>query len=122
MSLPRLRERVPSAELIGVSTLAEHSLRFHKVSKKDGSGKCDALFTKDSNDYIVGALFEISESEKEALDRAEGLGYGYQDKKVVVSDAKKIPSKPLHIMQLILIPPCCLTLGIYTTSYMGQKK
>jgi hypothetical protein len=88
MSLPRLRERVPSAERIGVFTLAEHSLRFHKVSKKDGSGKCDALFTKDPEDYVVGALFEIAEGEKEDLDRAEGLGYGYLDKKVLVSDAQ----------------------------------
>jgi gamma-glutamylcyclotransferase len=88
MSLPRLRERVPSAERIGVFTLSEHSLRFHKVSKKDGSGKCDAFFTENSKDYIVGALFEISGNEKEALDKAEGLGYGYLDKEVTVSDVQ----------------------------------
>ena len=86
MSLPRLKERVPSAVRIGMCTLAEHSLRFHKVSM-DGSGKCDVLFTKNSEDYVVGALFEISDKEKSALDRAEGLGYGYQEMWVCVTDA-----------------------------------
>ncbi|WP_040554561.1 gamma-glutamylcyclotransferase family protein [Rheinheimera sp. A13L] len=88
MSLPRLKERVPSAVRIGVFKLSEHSLRFHKVSKKDGSGKCDALFTRNPSDYIVGALFEISNYDKGALDRAEGLGYGYQQKQVLVNDAQ----------------------------------
>lgn len=88
MSLPRLKKRVPSAERIGVYTLIEHSLRFHKVSEKDGSGKCDALFTGNTNDYIVGSLFEISDNEKSSLDSAEGLGYGYEEKQVLVNDAQ----------------------------------
>ena len=85
MSLPRLAERVSSANRIGAFTLVEHSLRFHKVSV-DGSAKCDALFTGNRADYVVGALFDISDSDKQALDRIEGLGYGYQDKMVLVSD------------------------------------
>ena len=88
MSLPRLKGRVPSAVRIGTFTLVEHSLRFHKLSKKDGSGKCDALFTKNTEDYVAGALFEISDDEKIELDRAEGLGYGYEEKRVVVNDAQ----------------------------------
>jgi gamma-glutamylcyclotransferase len=88
MSLLRLRERVPSAERIGAFTLAEHSLRFHKVSTNDGSGKCDALFTGNSEDYVIGALFEISDNEKKALDRAEGLGFGYLEKNVLVSNGR----------------------------------
>jgi gamma-glutamylcyclotransferase len=86
MSLPRLKARVPSAERIGVVTLFEHTLRFHKVSKRDGSGKCDALFTGNPDDYVIGALFEISNDEKSILDRAEGLGYGYEEKRITVSD------------------------------------
>lgn len=88
MSLPRLKARVPSAERIGVFTLVDHTLRFHKVSKKDGSGKCDALFTGNPDDYVIGALFEISNDEKSILDRAEGLGYGYEDKRITVSDSQ----------------------------------
>ncbi|MEH6652444.1 MAG: gamma-glutamylcyclotransferase family protein [Motiliproteus sp.] len=86
MSLPRLKERVPSAERVGVFALAEHTLKFHKVNKKDGSGKCDAQFTGSPDDVVIGALFEISDNEKVALDKAEGLGYGYQDKTVQIRD------------------------------------
>jgi gamma-glutamylcyclotransferase len=84
MSLSRLRERVPSAETLGCFTLNYHDLRFHKLSK-DGSGKCDAFFTSDSESVIYGVLFKIDPAEKSALDRAEGLGYGYEAKEVTVA-------------------------------------
>lgn len=87
MSVPRLRERVPSAEYLGLHTLAEHSLRFHKVSRIDRSAKCDALFTGNPEDLVIGVLFDIPEDEKKPLDRAEGLGFGYEEKTVVVTDA-----------------------------------
>jgi hypothetical protein len=83
MSISRLRERAPSALALGCHALKEHDLRFHK-SSTDGSGKCDAFYTGDAADIIFGALFEISHSEKPALDRAEGLGYGYEEKSVAV--------------------------------------
>ncbi|HHX8335971.1 TPA: gamma-glutamylcyclotransferase family protein [Vibrio diabolicus] len=83
MSLARLRERVPSAKRIGMYCLTKHQLSFHK-SSKDGSGKCDAYFTDNIKHNIFGALFEIDENEKKALDRAEGLGYGYDQKLVNV--------------------------------------
>lgn len=86
MSLPRLRERVPSARRAGVYTLVEHVLKFHKKSNTDGSGKCDACHTADPKDLVIGALFEISDSEKSSLDQVEGLGHGYQDKMVQVRD------------------------------------
>jgi len=87
MSISRLRKRVPSAAVIGTFNLASHDLRFHKVSK-DGSGKCDAFQTNNETDYIVGVLFEIDEKEKRALDRAEGLGYGYDEKLVTVENGE----------------------------------
>ena len=37
MSIARLSERAPSAEVIGVARLRSHVLRFHKVGT-DGSG------------------------------------------------------------------------------------
>lgn len=85
MSLLRLRERVPSAERIGVFVLEAHQLRFHK-SSNDGSGKCDAYQTDNSSDLVIGAIFEIKQSEKPALDKAEGLGYGYREKIVRVKN------------------------------------
>ena len=84
MSASRLKKRVPSAERIGLYSLKGHDLRFHKISKKDGSGKCDAYFTDRSDDIVIGTLFEIDSEEKRALDLAEGLGYGYEGKEVIL--------------------------------------
>ena len=86
MSLLRLRARVPSAERMGMFTLVEHVLRFHKWSRKDKSAKCDALFTGNPEDFVIGALFWIPRDEKRPLDKAEGLGFGYDEKRVTVTD------------------------------------
>ena len=66
--------------------VVEHALRFHKWSRKDQSAKCDALFTGNPEDFVIGALFEIPRSEKGPLDKAEGLGFGYDEKRVTVTD------------------------------------
>lgn len=87
MFVPRLRDRVPSAVVIGVYTLPEHQLKFHKRSDKDGSGKCDVFFTGDENDFVVGILFEIDGGEEKVLDKFEGLGKGYEKKNVTVANA-----------------------------------
>ncbi len=84
MSIKRIRGRVPSAEIFGVYSLKTHALKFHKVSK-DGSGKCDAYFTNSNTDEVIGVLFNIDPTEKQDLDHAEGLGYGYEEKDVEVS-------------------------------------
>lgn len=80
---PRLRFRVPDCRHLGIATLRRHQLRFHKRSI-DGSAKCDAFQTIFDDDFVLGALFEIPESQKGALDRAEGLGGGYLEKSVTV--------------------------------------
>ena len=85
MSINRLRERVPSANVITIAKLSCHLLDFHKVSI-DGSGKCDAYETGNPDDFLYGVVFEIDPSEKRKLDRAEGLGYGYEEKEVTVID------------------------------------
>ena len=84
MSLERLRARVPSAELVCVAILPAHVLKFHKHSKKDGSGKCDAAFTGDSEDRVFGALYSIQTNQMRQLDIVEGLGHGYARKTVSV--------------------------------------
>jgi len=85
MSLARLRERAPGAQRLGSYALRGHVLCFHKVGT-DGSGKCDAFFTKDANDLVLGALFELDASEKIHLDQVEGLGLGYEQKEVLLED------------------------------------
>lgn len=86
MSKKRLCERVPSAEFLAVSTLSMHELKFHK-SSKDGSGKCDAYETGDLSTFVIGVVFDISETEKPTLDKKEGLGSGYEEKIVVVTSS-----------------------------------
>lgn len=83
MSLARLSARVPSAVSLGHHTLAAHELRFHKAGS-DGSAKCDAFHSGNTGDVVHGVLFDICEREKPYLDRAEGLGFGYDEKRVIV--------------------------------------
>ncbi len=85
MSLARLRQRVPSACSLGCHILTGYDLRFHKAGR-DGSAKCDAFFTSNANDVIYGVLFEIDPVEKTRLDKAEGLGNGYDEKRVQVTN------------------------------------
>jgi gamma-glutamylcyclotransferase len=85
MSLARLRARVPSAQLIGMATLAGHVLRFHKPGSRDGSGKCDALPTGGADDRVIGALYWIDAIELPWLDEVEGVGHGYERRTVAVT-------------------------------------
>lgn len=77
----RIRARVPSANPIGVVSLAGFSLAFHKRSK-DGSGKGMLYEVDGANAY--GVVYEITANEKPALDAAEGLGAGYDEQHVKV--------------------------------------
>lgn len=91
MSARRLGLRISEVEKIGIATLCGHDLRFHKVSKKDGTGKCDIFKTNDPNHFVMGVLYEINPSEKSKLDKYEGLGYGYDEKRINL----EIDGKPI---------------------------
>ena len=86
MSLLRLQKRVASAKKLERVTLKNHQLCFN-MSSTDGSGKCNALQTNNSDDQVIGALFEMDESEKWILDQAESLGTGYDEKFVFVENS-----------------------------------
>src|SRR3990167_8353213 len=85
MAIERLRARVTSAELICVAALVGHTLKFHKPSKKDSSGKCDAAYTGGPEDRVIGALYSLQTNQLPELDRFEGCGYGYERKTVSVN-------------------------------------
>lgn len=98
MAIERLRARVPSAELVSVATLIGHALMFHKPSKKDGSGKCDAVYTGNSQDKVMGALYSIPASQLSELDKVEGCGHGYERQTVsVVSASNELFSAETYI-------------------------
>lgn len=84
----RIQERCPSARALGVAELHGHELKWHKRST-DGSGKCDVVQAKDEKRIVYGVLFEIPATEKSELDKAEGLGNGYEEKQVQVVFAGK---------------------------------
>lgn len=70
----RLKERVPSAELVGVAEHPNHTLAFHKQSD-DGSSKCN-MFNSDAESALVyGAIYKIKPEHKNTLDQFEGDGY-----------------------------------------------
>ena len=71
----RLRERVPSAALLGIVRLSGHSVVFHKISP-DGSSKCD-LVESGRSSTAFGALYAIDSCHVTILDTCEGRGAGY---------------------------------------------
>jgi gamma-glutamylcyclotransferase (GGCT)/AIG2-like uncharacterized protein YtfP len=85
MSQRRFQARVPSAEFLGLGTLANHALTFHKLSTKDGSGKCGIV--PSAHATVYGALFKIAAAELPALDAHEGIGKGYERRTVRVQDS-----------------------------------
>ena len=76
--LTKMTKVVPSAVPGGRARLSGYRLKFHKESC-DGSAKCDAYGTGDERDVLHGVVYEIDEKEKPNLDRAEGLGSGYNE-------------------------------------------
>ncbi len=80
MSIKRFMGRVPSAKKVGMGMLDRHELRFHKIGRKDGSGKCDVVETGLHEHIVYGVVFHISTHEKPVLDRVEGLHFGYEEK------------------------------------------
>lgn len=86
MSTARIRgdDRCPSARPLGAAALPGYVLKWHKRSKKDGSGKCDIVKSDAAGAIVYGVLYEIPDHEKAMLDRAEGLGYGYKQVEIEV--------------------------------------
>lgn len=83
MFTKRLQNRAPSASKITNAALSGYSLYFHKRSNKDGSGKCNIRPKNDS--VVYGVIYEIDKKQKSDLDRAEGLGYGYEEAHITVN-------------------------------------
>ena len=79
----RLRERVPSAKLVGATEFSKHCLSFHKKSH-DRSGKCNLFHTGAESDLIYGAIYRIDPAHRSVLDRFEGKGNGYIDNQITL--------------------------------------
>jgi len=82
MSSRRLTARIPSARIVGTGHLHGYRLAFHKFSHVDLSAKCDACPSDNPHDRVIGVLYHIHADEKPLLDRIEGVGSGYDEKRV----------------------------------------
>jgi len=91
MSVRRLQQRVPTARALLVAVLRRHRLAFHKAGR-DGSAKCDALSSGLDEDAVHGVLYRMDARDRPQLDVVEGLGCGYERKKVTlwVADEKEL--------------------------------
>jgi gamma-glutamylcyclotransferase len=85
MCTGRLRGRVSSARPVAVAQLLRHRFAFEKRSD-DGSAKGNAANTGRESDVVWGVVFDIDPVQKPDLDHAEGLGHGYDEKTVTVTD------------------------------------
>lgn len=81
MEKVRMCSRCPSAKFLSVGTLGGWQLVFNKKSK-DGSSK--ANLQRLSQAKVWGVVWSIDDVDKPALDRAEGLGRGYEQMPVKV--------------------------------------
>ena len=86
MNLNRLTQRVPSAMKISNVFLPGYKLVCNKVSKKDGSAKANIIKTDNLTEFVWGVLFTIDKTEKTLLDKAEGLGKGYNEDTFIFFD------------------------------------
>lgn len=79
MNIKRLQERVASARKFTNAYLNGYALVCNKVSK-DGSAKANVTLSDNDENVVWGVLFVIDQNEKSLLDKAEGLGSGYDEK------------------------------------------
>ena len=84
MLCSRLRERCSSAKPLCVAKLNGYMLRWHKWSRKDGSGKCDIVSASSPKAHVFGVIYRIDMNQKCLLDKAEGLRQGYAEIEVDV--------------------------------------
>ena len=83
-------DRVPAANFAGVGFVRGRRLHFHKKSE-DESGKCDIPESGNDTEIVYGVLYEIPDSDICRLDRAEGVGHGYTQSKLMVSVKGQTP-------------------------------
>lgn len=83
LCLPRLVDRIGAVQSITTGYLTGWSYRWNKIAD-DGSGKGNIIRTDDSDDRVWGAVFDCPGTSLDALDRIEGVGSGYERRRVTV--------------------------------------
>jgi len=81
MSSKRILDRCSTATFKEVVKVEGYKFSFNKKST-DGSGKGNMTLSKSKTDFVLGVVFEIEESQRKTLEDAEGLGNGYEEIKL----------------------------------------
>ncbi len=89
MHLNRLGKRVPSASKISNAFIEGYALACNKISI-DKSSKANIVKSDNLEDIVWGIIFEIEDTEKSILDKAEGLGKGYKETTLFFTDINNI--------------------------------
>ena len=97
MNINMLTKRVPSATKVCNVFLSGYKLVCNKASK-DGSAKANILKSDIPGDIVWGILFKIDSTEKPLLDKAEGLGKGYNEDCLTFTDENNLK----HIAQVYI--------------------
>ncbi len=84
MCIGRMKNRIPGAASCCTAVLAGYTIKFHTLSPRDGSGKCNAFETRSALDVVYGVIYKIAPEDKPLLDRYEGLGVVYALRNVVL--------------------------------------
>ncbi|GEM_PF-59096 len=87
MNTSRLKERVPSANKLCNAYIKGYILKCNKKSG-DLSAKANIIKTESDTDTVWGVIWEINESEKISLDKAEGLNQGYNEETLSFLDSE----------------------------------
>lgn len=85
----RLGARVPIIALLGTAALPGWRLTFGKRGA-DGSGKCDLEYTGGAEECAYGAVYALEARAKRTLDRIEGLGKGYGERRLVLPSCGEV--------------------------------
>jgi len=68
-------KRCPSAQSLGIALATGYKIIFTKKST-DESGKATLVETNNKSDIVYGVIFDINDSEREQLNKAEGTNDG----------------------------------------------
>jgi len=79
----RLRQRIPSAQLVGTTMLSGYKLTFAKRGQ-DASGK-GHIQPASQQDCVLGAVYQMATEHKIDLDQFEGSGYGHTSFELIVN-------------------------------------
>ena len=111
--------RLGPYERLGVAYLTGYSLRFHKESRIDHSGKCDAYRTGNPSDRVYGALDRLTSKQFKTLDKKEG---GYCRRPILVTFGERTIKADLYLAKPKTVNPELLPVDSYKETVLAGAR